>query len=504
MATTPRKTFPELTALSAPVVDSDVLALYRSPGPAKRTTATTFADYLVKLASSFIQAGTGAVSRTVQGRMRDTVSVFDFIPVAEHAAIATQTSTYDATAAIQAAINTGKTIEFPEGLYKCAGLTVSTNSQRFIALGNVLIFKNANGPILSGSASYIQISGISFRGESASYTGDNLSFSGESIRLINCGSRDAAGRAVKSIGNQIQIYGTCDIYSTADVTATGYDIEVGVSGTATLYHELHDIYSSTATGGIKFVDCGSQTVIGGQFGKLTIAAGTSPAGTNGGKYIGARILGNVTVDISNAVFTGNQFGGVTFTIGAGTSGLNYTCNLESTGFSMVNNGVVNQFIFRHDSAGTGGRITYQYGPSSSLSKMETDVSNGDAKWLAGKWIGSHGGGLRILDAAGTGELGQIFGTGGTNLFFNNATGGATIYDAGQHQFTTSGTLEATIDSTGLLLASGNALYNNSIKVVGAQGAAVADATGGIVIDAEARTALNALLARLRTHGLIAT
>lgn len=42
------------------------------------------------------------------------------------------------------------------------------------------------------------------------------------------------------------------------------------------------------------------------------------------------------------------------------------------------------------------------------------------------------------------------------------------------------------------------------KVVGAQGAAVADASGGAIIDAEARSALNSLLARLRTHGLIAT
>jgi len=42
------------------------------------------------------------------------------------------------------------------------------------------------------------------------------------------------------------------------------------------------------------------------------------------------------------------------------------------------------------------------------------------------------------------------------------------------------------------------------KVVGAQGAAVSDATGGTVQDTEARTAINTLLARLRTHGLIAT
>lgn len=42
------------------------------------------------------------------------------------------------------------------------------------------------------------------------------------------------------------------------------------------------------------------------------------------------------------------------------------------------------------------------------------------------------------------------------------------------------------------------------KVLGAQGAAVADAAGGVVIDAEARTALNAALARMRAHGIIAT
>jgi hypothetical protein len=45
MVTTPRQTFPELQALSAPVVDSDVLAVYRSPGPAKRTTASVLKTY---------------------------------------------------------------------------------------------------------------------------------------------------------------------------------------------------------------------------------------------------------------------------------------------------------------------------------------------------------------------------------------------------------------------------------------------------------------------------
>lgn len=45
MVDTPRKTFPELQALSAPLVDSDVVAVYRTPGPAKRTTASVLKTY---------------------------------------------------------------------------------------------------------------------------------------------------------------------------------------------------------------------------------------------------------------------------------------------------------------------------------------------------------------------------------------------------------------------------------------------------------------------------
>jgi hypothetical protein len=86
MVDTPRKTFPELEALSAPVVNSDVLAVYRSPGPAKRTTATVFADYIKAFFSAsggsallgFIQAGTGAGARTAQAKMRDVVNMDDY------------------------------------------------------------------------------------------------------------------------------------------------------------------------------------------------------------------------------------------------------------------------------------------------------------------------------------------------------------------------------------------------------------------------------------------
>jgi hypothetical protein len=59
---------------------------------------------------AFIQAGTGAVTRTAQAKMRDVVSVKDFGAVGDGVA--------DDTAAIQAAINSGaKTILLPTGTY---------------------------------------------------------------------------------------------------------------------------------------------------------------------------------------------------------------------------------------------------------------------------------------------------------------------------------------------------------------------------------------------------
>ena len=93
---------------------------------------------------------------------------------------------------------------------------------------------------------------------------------------------DIISRALKATGSHVQILGTCGSYTTTDATASGYDIEIGVSGTATLYHQLTGVYTSQATGGILFIDTGSHVINGGQFGKLTIQAGTTPAGVNGG------------------------------------------------------------------------------------------------------------------------------------------------------------------------------------------------------------------------------
>ncbi len=447
------KTVPELTAETPPIVDTDEVVVYRSPGPLKRTTATTFADYLIKLASSFIQTGTGAVARTPQARMRDTVSAFDFIPVAEHAAISAGTSTYNATAAVQAAIDTGKTVQFPEGLYQVVGLTMATNNQQLVALGNVNLQKRANGVILSSSADNIELNGITFRGESATpaFTGDNISLTGNAPRIINCGSLWAFGRALKATGNTVVIHGSNPIWQTTDATSNGFDIELGVSGTATLYHHLQDVYTSQATGGILMTDTGSHSVIGGLFGKYSILSGTSPAGSNSGTTIGARIIGNVQIGLSNGQFSGCAFSAITLTCLAGTSGITVDrSNIFGAGATVTNNGNATNTI--QLDGGVGSYQSTKFGGTASLAVQAWDPSSGNMLMPAGDiLINGTDKGIRLSNN-GHGLLPS-----GNNLALANTLGSTQVIPAGTLQLGGTNTNSVDITASGVSLLSGKVI-----------------------------------------------
>ncbi len=80
---------------------------------------------------TFTGPGTGAVERTQAARHLDFgVSVLDFIPVAEHAAIRDYTSTYDCAAAFQAAHDS-----LTDGSYGSAGDAASMGGRIFIPSG---------------------------------------------------------------------------------------------------------------------------------------------------------------------------------------------------------------------------------------------------------------------------------------------------------------------------------------------------------------------------------
>lgn len=91
---------------------------------------------------SFVQAGTGAVARTVDSKLEDMVSVKDFGAVGDGIA--------DDTAAIQAAIDSGKAAFVPKGTYKITA-TLNLNNGYKALIGDCslpIINKTTAGPAI--------------------------------------------------------------------------------------------------------------------------------------------------------------------------------------------------------------------------------------------------------------------------------------------------------------------------------------------------------------------
>jgi len=363
----------------------------------------------------------------------------------------------DCTAAIQAAINCGGDVYFPGGTYRANGLTQSTSFQKLSALGWVRIKKNANGVLFTSTGDDVELNGIGFHGNATGgFTGHNIVMSGENPRLINCGSRDTASRPLLATGNHVQVVGTCDIYNTTDATASGYDIEIGKSGTATLYHVIQGIKTSQATGGLKFIDTGSPLVSDCQVGKLTIASGTSPAGVNGGSYSGNRILGDISVGLSNSEFSACAFGAITITLETGTSGHRFgTSNNFQVGVTLVDNSTESTFINTTETTnrtytptwtGAGsnpaignGSITGRYYLIGKLSFVTIKVVMGSTTtYGTGAWyfslpstpatFGNQMGSARVLDS-GTGFFQGVAVTVGDGTARVQATVGTAATDA---------------------------------------------------------------------------
>lgn len=86
-----------------------------------RTDLTLASDLASKSGSGLVgyqPAGTGTVVTTVQSKLRETVSVFDFMTAAQIADVLAGTASIDVTTSIQAALNAGKRVILPNGIYK--------------------------------------------------------------------------------------------------------------------------------------------------------------------------------------------------------------------------------------------------------------------------------------------------------------------------------------------------------------------------------------------------
>jgi hypothetical protein len=92
----------------------------------------------------FTQGGVGAVTRSVQSKLRDTVSVKDYGAVGD--------GVVDDTAAIQAAVDAAKTVYFPAGSYKFSRILIRHNNCALVGDGQFRTFLAST--VTTGAAIY--------------------------------------------------------------------------------------------------------------------------------------------------------------------------------------------------------------------------------------------------------------------------------------------------------------------------------------------------------------
>ena len=128
---------------------------------------------------SFVQPEAQAVLRSQQSKSEESLSVLDFIPVAEHSAIRAGTSTLDCGPYIQLADTAaaGRWLDFPPGRYRIAtpitcwnpdtGFYIPTSKWRGAGRGRtVLLNAISNAPMISVKSPITPVEGVpsSFRG----------------------------------------------------------------------------------------------------------------------------------------------------------------------------------------------------------------------------------------------------------------------------------------------------------------------------------------------------
>lgn len=416
------------------------------------------------------------------------------------------------------------------GTYDLANLTGTGLRQRHICpTGLAVLRKNANGPIWTHTIqasdygnSEMVLDGICFDGQGSTYTGINFKHENPCV-LKRYYSRNAAAQAIVSEG-RVRAYSAVGVVNTLATGASDFcwDIGVsgGISGSAVLYSYIEHPYTSVTHGGIRCIDTGNVVLVGGQIGKLTIDAGAGASGSNGGHIIGVRILGDTVVGLSNTVFSSCLFSTVNITFESGTSQCSLDMSNMTGAATITNNGNLNNVIIALDISGSPTGMLLDYGTGSNkvryvsgvMELLNQDLYLANAQYLRTR---DSGGNVQVIAGMSGSDNFQLFANNGSNnATILSGTGGIYMAPGGTSigQWY-SGGLRPQTDATSQLGTSSqkwsqvhasSGFYTGGTRVVASQQGAVPNPTGGATIDVEARTAIDTILTRLRTHGLIAT
>lgn len=502
-------------------------------------TLTTLAASGGSALVGFIASGAGATARTVQSKLRDIVSVTDFGAVGDGVA--------DDTAAIQAALNAvglysnGGTVVLPNGTYNC-GSTTLTIPQKV-----TLYFDGATLVSSAANAVAITLGSDSLSGKiSGSNQASKIQHTGSGYGIYCNGNGESRANVVISdITVQGSSAGAAGLYTTAfnRMTTSELKIKGYTTGAAHLNEGANAVthFSPSFEGCLHGMD--NVAVV-----KSLVQYSANAVAMFGGHIFGCTGWGwRERKSTGTGPNLGNLISGCTFE----NNGINASATSGHV-FAQFTISLDIQGSYFEDYAGTAPVTAVLIGDASNVpqsinitgnifSTFGTNVienNNGQTVLVEGNYAGgantnfvTQGTNGRLLTAKNNRAPAV------TNYFSGSDTGGDTIIDNAASTFVNSNSV--TIRGYGFNAISGLAqdlavrtrgggsncvnflasdgtnigsmtnagAFNASVsyavagtKVVGARGAAVADATGAGDVVAQ----LNTLLSRLRAHGLIAT
>lgn len=396
-------------------VDDDYLPIVdvSEVSPANRNKRIKVKE-IVANSSAFLQSGSGATARTVQAKLRETVSVTDFGAV-NAAGTDNATAFANAVAALPSA---GGELFVPAGTYDLGSVTAFGSKQvRIIGEGlerSIIQLTGSAAAFSSVNAPYLEFQGLTLKRKTgnANTITNLLNLSGANqLRLIRCniGGADTAeitiatpynvdienciatSRTVGS-GKFLEITGVAPTtIRTRGNEITSYSIGMDMGGT----------FGSLSIGDI-FVNCSTGRKFNG--GNTHVSMGTWAENASAGGYVFevAGISGNV-VDIGTRISGANPPTLYNFTGGAtraqvmslnGQSAafLNYThniarCQVKNSATQAVAHNTNTVLTFdtenfdtdaMHSTASNTGRITFNTAGTYRVSATVTFVTPGSA------------------------------------------------------------------------------------------------------------------------------